>query len=426
MLRYAVYFTLLTILTTGCGPDRRPNLVIVIIDTLRPDHLGCYGYARDTSPCIDSLASAGIMYTFTHAQSSWTLPSVTSIMTGLNVREHAAGRRGEVVYAMNPGLETIPLVLHREGYRCYGIFNVYLLSEQFGFNRGFDRYACEWLGNGKAGESVDTAIEWLSEHDDTKPFLLTLHLFDPHDPYDPPDPFDRLFAPNGSMGITWWPFLQSGDADDPEGHRQHLIDLYDGEIAWTDAQLARLFSFLRNTGFAENTVIILTADHGEEFLEHGGIGHGKTMFREVVHIPLIISGPGIPEDSVNGSLRAQTDIFPTVMDMAGIDHPDTENAVSLLDDTPSDRAVPSSNVNSGRFPNIASMTGLNAKVIWDSETDQATGFDLISDAYETRPISPDPALLDSVKFYWSTPPVLPGIESDAELVQSALRDLGYI
>ncbi len=165
---------------------------MIIVDTLRPDHLGCYGYERNTSPSIDSLAESGIMFTNVIAQSSWTLPSVTSIFTGLNVRRHGAGRMGGTVRTANQGIPTLPMIMSRNGFQCFGIFNVYLLSEQLGFNRGFDMFSCDWLGHGRAGESVDEAIRLLSMSDTDEPFFLLLLLFDPHDPYDPPAPFDTI------------------------------------------------------------------------------------------------------------------------------------------------------------------------------------------------------------------------------------------
>lgn len=415
----------MVILAGGCAARKSPNVVLVIVDALRADHLTCYGYHRNTSPAIDSLADAGVRYTNVCSQSSWTLPSVTTIMTGLNVREHAAGRRGEAVYSMNHDLPILPLVLNRAGYNCAGIFNVYLLSEQFGFNRGFDSFSCEWLGHGNAGSSVDQAMEWISETDSSEPFFLVIHLFDPHDPYDPPPPYDEYYTPGGSGGITWWPFLPSGAPDNPCEYREHLMGLYDGEIAWTDSQLSRLFAFFRESGLAENTVVILTADHGEEFFEHNGFGHGKTMFREVLHVPLIIAGAGIPRDSVDKSLRALVDVFPTILDIASVDYPETISGLSLFAPPAISRAVPSSNVNSGLVPIVAAITTADRKLIWNAETGSAIMFSMTEDSLERNPLPPDQDLLDSVLFYWSTPPLMQGEVSDREMIESALRDLGY-
>ena len=415
----------LTVLTGCSKQETRPNVILIVVDALRADHLGCYGYQRNTSPTIDSLALSGTLWENLQAQSSWTLPTITTIFTGLNAREHGAGRRSNTVYGMSNEISTIPLLLHHAGYSCAGIFNVYLLSEQFGFNRGFDSFSCNWLGHGEAEASVDQAVEWIRTTENEKPFFLALHLFDPHDPYDPPEPFDTYYTPSGTNGITWWPFLESGAPDQPELYREHLIGLYDGEIAWTDFQIGRLLLFLRTSGISENTIVILTADHGEEFLEHGGFGHGKTMYQEVVSVPLIISGPGIARGVRDSLVRAQIDILPTILELTRSEKPEHLNGVSLMGDVQEDRAVPSSNVNSGYVPVVASVRVGNRKIIWNTETNEAFEYCLTDDPGELVPLEPDESLLDSVLFYWSTPPVFPPTVSDKDMIESALRDLGY-
>ena len=410
----------------GCGGGTdAPNIVLVIIDTLRADHLGCYGYSRETSPAIDSLAATGMVFANVQAQSSWTLPAVTSIFTGLNVREHGAGRIGNNVYAMSRELLTLPLMLKTRKYGTRGIFNIYLLSEQFGFYRGFDSFSCDWLGHGRAGQAVDEAIEWISAYDDRDPFFLCLHLFDPHDPYDPPAPFDTYFTPSGSGGITWWPALPDGGLDDSEETLEHLLGLYDGEIAWTDAQLARLFAHLRASGLQDNTVVMIVSDHGEEFLEHGGVGHGYTMHREILHVPLIIAGPGIPSDSVDRSLRCQMDVVPTLLEIASIEVPGHIQGHSLLAPDLPARAVPASNLNS-LIPDItAAVTVEDRKLIWNTEDGSSAMYDVVSDPFEHQPLPADSDLVDSVLYYWSTPQLLPAVMADREAVEAVLQDLGY-
>lgn len=403
----------------------KPNVVLIVVDALRADHLGYYGYSRNTSPAIDSLALSGMTWDNVQAQSPWTLPSITSIFTGVDVRTHGAGRRGSTVFAMNSQISTLPLFLNQSGYSCSGIFNVYLLSEQFGFNRGFDQFSCEWLGHGKAEQSVDMAIDWIQTADRDEPFFLALHLFDVHDPYDPPAPFDTLFTPAGSGGITWWPFLPNGAPDHPDQYREHLMGLYDGEIRWTDSQISRLLEFLRESELSDNTLIILTSDHGEEFLEHGGFGHGKTLYQEVLHVPLIISGPGIPRGIRDSIPRAQLDILPTVLDIAGVERPGYLKGVSLLEIPEQGRAIPSSNVNSGYVPVVASVTIEGRKIIWNTETNEGIQFNLTDDPLELHPIEADTDMLDSVLFYWSTPCLFPPTIPDKDLIDSSLRDLGY-
>lgn len=128
---------------------------------------------------------------------------------------------------------------------------------------------------------MNQAIDLIQNHNPNDPFFLALHIFDVHDPYDPPPPFDLLFSLNGSEGITDWPRLESGALDNPEYYKEHIINMYDGGIASNDFQISRLFQYLRNSGLDENTVIIFTSDHGEEFLEHNGFGHAKLCIRKL-------------------------------------------------------------------------------------------------------------------------------------------------
>ena len=184
----------------------------------------------------------------------------------------------------------LPEIMSEAGYGTCGIVNVFQLNHDFGFDRGFDQFVFSPDGNGKAAESVDSLIVWLSDNGD-EPFFVLFHLFDPHMPYSPPSPFDTLYAIQGDTVIahTW---IQDGNAPVNPERLDHFLSLYDGEITWVDSQLSRLFAEMRDRGLVENTVIILTADHGEEFLEHGGVGHGHTLYEEMIHVPLIVSGPG--------------------------------------------------------------------------------------------------------------------------------------
>ncbi len=425
-LRFVFPVLFLLVFLSGCGRNEtKPNIVLIIIDTLRADHLGCYGYDRNTSPTIDSLAASGTLWEEVQAQSSWTLPAITSIFTGLDVRQHGAGRKNDQVYGMNPNTPFLPLLLNHSGYATCGIFNVYLLSEQFGFNKGFDSFSCNWMGSTEAENSVNQAIDWIQNFNQNEPFFLALHVFDVHDPYDPPPPFDLLFSQNGSEGITDWPRLESGSLDNPEFYKDHIINMYDGEIAWTDFQISRLLQFLRNSGLDENTVIIITSDHGEEFLEHNGFGHGKTMYQEVVHVPLIISGPGFEKGLVDSSVRAHIDILPTILDMIGAENPADLSGYSLLDHEIPHRTIPSSNVNSSYAPPVAAIRFGESKLIWNSASDESREFNLSTDPLELNPLSAQESLLDSVLYYWSTPPVLPPVTSNRDIIDAALRDLGY-
>ena len=415
------------LLSCGSG-DRPPSVVLVIIDTLRADHLSCYGYDRATSPNIDSLAAAGTTWGNTFSQSSWTLPATASIWSGLSPKSHGATMNvgtGEV-FGMDPGMPVLPMILKSHGYRTAGFLNVYLLGPDFGFHRGFDTYECDERGDGLAGETVDRAIEWLTDLQDDESFLLVVHFFDVHDPYDPPAPFDTLFCPGGAAGETYWDFAEGGRVARPE-QCGHLMGLYDGEIAWVDCELGRLFGALRSLGLSDSTLVILTADHGEEFLDHGYVGHGRTLYQETVHVPIIMSGPGVRAGEVRSETVGQIDILPTIMDHCGIAAPEGLEGVSLLEPgLPADRILPASEINTGLSFNIASVTDGSEKLIWNADTDSIETYDLQADPGEMHPVHPDSGLLDSVLYYWATPCRWRPVPLEAWRVEPVLRDLGYI
>ncbi len=416
---------LLVIGLAGCCVER-PNVVIVIVDTMRADHMGAYGYHRDTTPGMDSLARAGTIWTNARGQASWTLPAITSIFTGRSARAHGTGINPSSgsVSGIGPDIPTMATILGEEGYNTAAFFNVFLLNEQFGFHRGFDTFNCHPKGLGRAGETVDEALDWLDEQSGDDPFFLAVHLFDPHDPYAPPAPYDTMWG-DPSREDSVWIFTPEGAIADPE-QRQHLIDSYDGEIAWTDSQLSRLMAGVRSSGMAGNTLIIVTADHGEEFLEHGYGGHGRTLFEEIVHIPLIMSGYGVPPGEVRDCPAAQMDILPTALEIADVEHPDEVRGIDLLSgNVPEKRSIPASGVNTGPPFLMASVTRDSFKTIWYPETDTFELYHLRNDPDELNPLSPGEERRERVLTYWATPRAYPPQPVEGSHIEPALRDLGY-
>ncbi len=420
---------LVPLLGASCAAPRvgRPNIVLVIVDTLRADHMGCYGYPRDTSPGLDSLAAAGAMWSRTKAQSSWTLPAVTTMLSGLTPRGHGARLdvQDRTLWMPSSEMPTAAAVLGGDGYSTMGLFNVMLLSESMGFHRGFDRYACNDQGHGMAGETVDTAIDWLrTRPGGGEPFLLVMHLFDPHSPYDPPPPYDTLFA-GSDDGPVSWTFTPEGAVADTT-LRDRMVDLYDGEIAWTDSQLSRLWAELRRQGIQDATLVIVTADHGEEFLEHGYVEHGRTMFQEITRVPVILSGPGVHEGYEPDWIASQLDILPTMLAAAGTEPPPDLAGRDLLSGPPAnERALPASGVNTGPPFQMASMRVGHRKVVWVPATDSTVMYRLDRDPEELEPLDPDSALQARLESYWLTPRRYEPVMSDID-VAPALRDLGYI
>jgi arylsulfatase A-like enzyme len=413
-------------LAAGCGTGPgRPNVVLIIIDTLRADHLGCYGYGRDTSPSMDSLAASGTLWSSVTSQSTWTLPSIASIYTGLSVRSHGVCMtRDWMTWGMDPEMPTLVTVLASNGYSTGGFVNVYLISERLGFHRGFQNFHVNYMGHGMAGETVDEFLRWRGDDDSGKPFLAVIHLYDVHSPYEPPPPYDEYFTGNGATGLSDWTRDSLDGAAVPE-EREHLEGLYDGEIRWVDSQVARVFQWLRSSGEDANTIVIITADHGEAFLERegrNGILH-RSLFQEVVHVPLIMAGPGIPSGIVDQTPAGLFDIMPTLLEELGIDHSLHLDGVSLLNGAPADgRPIPTAHLKEAGV----AVTCDGIKVVWFAIADSSCMYDLFEDPMERVPLPADSAYLDMALEFWATPCGWDPVPRDSAEVKSMLRNLGYL
>ena len=434
---------ILLLLAAACGdgtaPDAGgPNILLVLIDTLRADHLGCYGYHRDTTPVIDSLAVEGTRYADVHGSCSWTLPAMATILTGLSPREHGAGRRDETFFGINPGIDTLARMLHRGGYETAAFFNVIFMNEDFGFHNGFDHFDCEGFANRaslrRAGPTVDAAIEWLEERNDGMPFFVAIHFYDPHLDYDPPEPFDTLFADPGYTGeydskwggVSQLMAINEGEATIPAEGLQNLIDLYDGEIAYTDRELGRLLRYLLDEGLADSTLVFVVADHGEEFLEHGSIEHGLNLYQQTVGVPLVVSGPGVARGVVEPRTVSHLDVTPTALSAAGIEPPEALRGCDLLHGVPEGRALPASGI-LWRPGDLVAVRMDRLKVIWEPATGVVETYDLGVDPMESSGMAADSGMLAEAHYYWATPVLFTAPEVPfEETATRVLRDLGYI
>jgi len=308
-----------------------PNLIVISLDTLRADHLGCYGYARNTTPNIDRLAAGGVLFEQALSQSPWTLPAHASLFTSLYPSRHGVHQHD---LALRKGDKLLAEVLQRAGYLTAGFVDVFLISRKYGFQRGFDRYVDQGEDEG-ARKKVDQAINWLNERTSPQPFFLFMHLYDPHSAYRAPAPF--LGKWSGQFASEFEPDTDSlfderlGKRKLSELERSYVVARYDEEIAYADAELGRLFSYLEELGIDENTAIVLLSDHGEEFLEHGGVLHGVSLYDELIMVPLIIRLPG--ERLAGRRIREQVqiiDLAPTLIEIAGLESPRSFQGISLL------------------------------------------------------------------------------------------------
>ncbi len=321
------------------GESSRPNVLIYLIDTLRADHLGLYGYGRPTSPRIDRFARDSVVFTNAQAQSSWTRTSVVSLLTGLLPQVHGVNRRED---AVAPPIDTLAEILQRAGYETAGLVTNGNISSTFGLGQGFDSYRhlkespsarpMHQLSDQLNRRTFNWLDVWSRAGD--RPFFLYLHATDPHAPYTPPEPFRQRFAPGVDPAVGWLgnvDEITNGQRTAPEGTREALIDLYDGEIAFNDQQFGRLVDQLKALGIYDQTLIVLLSDHGEEFLDHGGWQHGRTLYGEQLRVPLVVKLPrGEAAGLTTDVLASHIDVLPTVLDVLGLEPPPRVDGRSLL------------------------------------------------------------------------------------------------
>ena len=332
-LRAVVLTTCCLATSFGCGDRTVPGdngIVVVVIDTLRADHLGAYGYARPTSPNLDRLAAEGERYHHAFSQAPWTLPAVASILTGQLPQVHGAGIGADGdLQPVRPDIRTGAEHLRAAGYRTGAVVNVEFLEPGSGLARGFEHYdfyasRVSNRGNRDARQTTDAALSWAGGIG-SEPFFLLVHYFDPHLTYDPPPPYDTLFQPSGTslipegFGTESELFaLRRGDIELDAPQRASLVARYDGEIRYVDEEFGRLRRGLEALGRWDRSLVIVVGDHGEEFWEHGGFEHAHSHHREVLQVPLIVRRPEGSAAVREGRAR-QIDILPTMLEYAGLD-----------------------------------------------------------------------------------------------------------
>ncbi len=336
--RPTLWLLALLIVATACTRERHgpPNVVIIVVDTLRADRLGAYGHPRPTSPHIDRLAASGLLYSHAYSQAPWTTPSIGALLT--SQYPSTLGIRAEP-NALSDDQVLLSEILQQHGYATGAIVSHYFLSSKWNFDQGFDHFDQSNI-KGHTGITspgvTEEALRFAGSHRD-EPFFLFVHYFDPHYDFidhpefsflDPSQPYEGPLhsAMDYTDMLDLVPELGPRDAD-------YLFNLYDSEIAFTDRSIGKLLDGLDELGLGDDTLILLTADHGEEFLERKTIGHGGSLFNELIRVPLIVRYPDYrptpahpralwPEEGWRGSVLetpvALIDLFPTVLDYLGI------------------------------------------------------------------------------------------------------------
>ncbi len=342
-----------TLVPPGVDRDQagRPNVLLITLDTLRADHLSAYGYPRPTTPNIDRLAGQGVLFENAFATASWTLPSHATIMTGRYPHEHRADGA-----PLDRRFPTLAEVLTAHGYATAAfVANTYYVVPRSGLERGFQHFEAYFSsptdmlrrayygklalsglpllryydvpGRKRATEVNREFLHWVEVHRDA-PFFAFLNYLDVHDPYVAPPPYDTRFSPRPNPGNR----INSDMVPDlfkPIRYRkltlsaeelQAEIDGYDASLVYLDAQVGDLLARLSELGLLDKTLLMLTSDHGESFGEHGLIGHGNSLYRDQIHVPLVIRSPGVPAGRRVHEVVSLQAIPATVMAMVGLDN----------------------------------------------------------------------------------------------------------
>ncbi|MGH9510127.1 MAG: sulfatase family protein, partial [Terriglobales bacterium] len=287
---------------TPARPPSHPNVLLITVDTLRADRLGAYGSKEVATPAIDALARDSLVFERALSQVPLTLPSHAVILTGTypfhNRVQDFSGQ------ALNPEFRTLAESFKQNGYSTGAVISSFVLDRSWGLARGFDFYYDLFSGSSflqanvalverRADHSVDEALKWVKKASN-RPFFFWLHLYDPHSPYAPPEPF-----------------LSRYDS------------AYDGEVAYTDSQVGRVLTWLRQSGLYSNTVVVLLSDHGESLGEHGENEHGFFVYNSTIHVPLLVKPPagvGLKPSRVGMAVET-TSVAPTILELARISDP---------------------------------------------------------------------------------------------------------
>jgi arylsulfatase A-like enzyme len=441
-----------------------PSVVVLLVDTLRADRLGCYGATPSPSPVLDALAGEGLLVEQALSQSSWTLPSVASILTGRHPRSHGvvgadfhrrrrvgaetpatapearAEARGDPSYLAD-AFTTLAEAAQDAGMTTVGVSTNPLVSRETNLAQGFE----EFLELPDAGEGawasaaqVNAAFRgWLGRNAGHR-FFAYLHYMDVHGPYKPP----RHMRPSPAPGLRQ--AVVAGEIDRVQKSMQgpggplspaeleHLRRLYDAGIRAWDAELARLLDDLEAAGVAERTVVVVTSDHGEGFLEHGRLKHGTSLYDELIRVPLILRGPGVPAGRL--ALQGQAiDVFPTVARLLGLALPEALPGQDLLGAVASRPAVSETrwgfDGDSGGIRLVAMRTP-EWKLIHAPAVGRFEYYDLARDPGERRDVVATSAeartRIDALRAWERTAPPPPTQEGGDPFFREKLRTLGYV
>jgi arylsulfatase A-like enzyme len=456
VLKYGLYGGLAVGLSSNiwmgaCGKRKRPNIILITLDTTRADHLGCYGYNRPTSPNIDQLALESLLYDRAISPGTWTLPAHASLFTGKFTSSHGArfDPNGSLLYSHAvPGPEpwknqlrmrtiatnehTLASLLKTAGYETGSVVAGPYLKRIFGLAKGFDFHDEDNVAsyNGRPAEEVtDSALKWLEKASE-KPLFLFLNYFDPHRPYQPPYEYAKKFVSFKKPYGVRYLFLSALKRMD----RNLFSRLYDAEICYMDHHLGRLFDGLKRFGIYDGSWIIVTSDHGELIGEHNRFSHGDRPYQEVVHIPMIVKGPGGRGARRTDSWIQLTDVLPMILEWLDIETPEgIQGSVPPNIDHPiliESRTMPpfekdghwTAIIDKESMKYIGNTKGIN--MLFDLKRDPGEHKNLLAQ-YPERGKSMSDAIDSYLARLPEPGPQTPPQQLDQETIE-ALRALGYI
>lgn len=324
----------------ACSSQEEPQRVfVIVIDTLRYDALGVNAGRELGTPHIDALAAQGVRFEQAISASGWTLPAMASLLTGTWPTVHKALGKNALLTPISADVPLIAELLAARGFRTLAFANAAFLSPVLGVARGFEVYDHSHAYNDRirrADETVDKALSALSKHRREKLFAL-VHLFDPHLDFDPPAAELAAFVPSPRepeppLSMRSCRRLQAADGVPSAADRDYLRAVYQAEVAAVDRAIGRFLAGLEELGLDRNATLILTADHGEEFWDHGDFEHGHTLYGELIRVPLIVKPPaelGLAGKVVSAQVRV-LDVPPTILELAGMAQPPSFVGRSLL------------------------------------------------------------------------------------------------
>ena len=429
----------------GCAPERRDwNVVVLLVDTLRADHLGAYGYQRPTSPNLDAFAAANVVFADHRSQSPCTFPSANSILTS-RAPQHFDGRAAGD-HGIPDGMPTLAEVLEARGYATLAVSASPIvratpsrLNEVGGFGRGFHLFLerCEWRRAACVHNDAFTYLPLLR-----RPFFLYLHYMDAHAPYQPPDWYRRRFATDLDDAPAW---VRKGDpkpiadmvyreapGEIDQAHLRSLIDLYDDSIGFFDEQFALLLDKLEENDAIENTLIAVIADHGESFLEHAHVLHCRTLYEPEIRTPWLMRVPGLDGPVRIDGPSANLDVVPTILDLLGEDlAPHGFEGRSLRRAV--ERGQPVAGPVFAAWGRLGSATDGRHKLIADRKARTVALYDLAADPGEERDLADlDPETLrrlagELTAWRHAVEQGRPEVDAPTgETIEERLQALGYL